>query len=219
MSQANKDPFQFLMPICRLSYPKLATPYVSPSLKEAEKIERKNPRAFEAVGIFEGKVPDWLTQKADLVIAQKWPNRRVNVELPWRNNTDRINEAGEIVKGYEVPGFNISFRENGNDEKPPIQPALFGPTRERPGDPTSPFIRLPASAFYAGCYVQIQTRIYAYEFQKVKKRVGFGLIAVQFVRDGERIGRSTTVDENAFAEHASEAELEGDTSLGDFVPF
>lgn len=217
MSQAERNPLQFITPICRLSYPKLATPHKSP-LYSAEK-KAKNTRAYEAVGVFEGKVPPLLLQKVELAIATKWPNRPAKIELPWRNNHDRINDAGEIVKGYEVPGFYLSFREEGNDERPPVPPALFGPTREIPGDPKSPFVRLPASAFYAGCYVVFQARAYAYEFEKVKRGVAFGLVAVQFVRDGERLGRGASVDESAFTEHMSEAELEGDTSLGDFVPF
>lgn len=201
------DSSKFVTPVCRLSYPKLARALGSKFHNAAQKA--KNARAFEAVGIFEGKVPPLMLQKVEAAIAAKWTTRPAKIEMPWKNNADRTNDAGEIVKGYEVPGFHVTFRNKGDDDNPPIQPAFVGPTREV----------IPASTFYAGCYVAIQTRVYGWEFEG-KKGIGFDLLAVQFVRHGDRLGRDNQPDLDAFNEFDPIGlEQEGDTSLGDFVPF
>lgn len=78
-----------------------------------------------------------------------------------------------------------------------------------------PKIRITSEAqLYSGCYVYAVVNAFTYDHPENGKGVSFGVSAVQFVRDGERLGGGFVDPESVFDTIADEGEAPAATQNG-----
>jgi hypothetical protein len=124
---------------------------------------------------------------------EQWPRKRpTNLRIPLKNNEDKINnETGERVAGYEGPGRHMMFWTR-------TRPKVVGAQR----DPdTGELIHLTEDDIYAGCWVRVSARIYAFHNKEHKTNdVIGGLCNVQFAKDDTSFGGTVSNPDEDFAD-------------------
>lgn len=110
--------------------------------------------------------------------SEKLKGKKV-LKSPLREGSDK-----DHLDGYSKDNYFISAR---SESRPGVVDRLLHPLTEEDGRP------------YAGCYVNARVECYGYVHPKSGPGITFGLINVQFVRDGEPFGGKASAPEEGFA--------------------
>ncbi len=168
-----------VLPPGRLSYPRLF-----------EKDQKSGK--FQATIIWpEGTDLSALEAAIEEVATEKWPKKRpANLRIPLKDNEEKISaETGERVAGYENPGRFMMFWTR-------TRPKVVG--KEVDAD-TGKLIELTEDEVYAGCWVKVSARIYAFHNKEHKTNdVIGGLCNVQFFKDDESFGGTVSNPDEDF---------------------
>jgi hypothetical protein len=165
-----------LTPEGRVSYPNLFEPKADPSGR----------LRYGAVLIFDKKVDlSDLTKAAKEALEQRWGVKAKGMlqrgELRWPIRDGATKDAA----GY---GPDTVFLNLTTFSQPGVVDRYAGPAG-RPRVITDPRV------IYPGCYARAAVGVYAYD-KSGNKGVAFGLNALQFLRDGDRLdGRRAPQDE------------------------
>lgn len=171
---ANEKKSYLITPVFRICWPTLETP------KAAEGSDKEK---YSLVMLFDADAmatPEFAAIKAEVMRAAKqefgrlftegvgWPT---TLRFPFRNGTEAAAEKGEHFKG-------TLFATASSDYKPTVK------NRDN--------VSIQNIDVYGGCYCRAMIHVYAYD-NKGNKGVAIGLDGVQFVRDGEPLGRPDPV--------------------------
>ncbi len=181
-----------------------------PHLFEPQAVNEGDPPKYSCTLVFApGTDLSQLKAAAAAVAKDAWGDKAVEVVKKQRYPTFRT-DAEE--KGYPEGSTFINATSKG---KPGVVAAYAGPDGKaaRITDPEE---------IYAGCYVRATVRPFAYD-QRGNRGVSFGLVNIQKLRDGERIGgRPRPEDEFepiAGATPPAPADPPADGGLSDQDPF
>lgn len=175
-------------PTFRVSFPKIFT-----------KNSEEYGGGYSVVAIFpKGTDISVITKLANQTAKEKWPNKMPKFKHPPIHKCeDKADDDGNLPDGYEEGGHYITLKSK---QRVP----LVNQKREE---------ILDEEEFYAGCWARAGIVCYAYDNQ-FGKGLGFGLRALQKVRDGDRLGSSVKAedffDEVEVAD--SETDVDGDAS-------
>lgn len=180
--QPQTDPNKIKLTNVRLSYPNLFTP---------REPEPGKPPEFSASLILD-KVKDRaqieaLEKLIDRVALDKF---RRKMGLKHRGLRDGNEKADRDGYGDEVMFITAKAKK---DRRPVVVDADKTPLVD--GDPKP----------YAGCYVNASVRAFAYDHATGGKGVGFGLLAIQFVKDGPSFGAAPVDADAEFEDVSGEA--------------
>jgi hypothetical protein len=100
------------------------------------------------------------------------------VALPIKDGNEETDDAGEVYASSK----NMRIIRFKSTRKPPC----IGPAG---GEDL-----IEASDIYSGCYIKVKADFFGYTHPQGGKGVSAGMSAIQFVRNGERIGGGAPVD-------------------------
>lgn len=113
------------------------------------------------------------TEIKRIIDEQKWDGKKLkNADKGLRDGDDKEDE----------PEYAGKYYINAKSTKAPL-------LIDRKKTP----LPLDTQILYSGCYGNVQVSLYPYD-KAGKTGVGFGLLAIQFVKDGERLGSSIDLD-------------------------
>ena len=162
-----------ITPVARLAFPALATP----------KANQQGKEKYGCVLLFDKATSnlDELKALGAGVVKEQWPDaaKRPKLRNPVKDG-DVPNSMGNIPNGY-AGCWVVSCSSN-------YAPGLVNQQAKKV---------LDASMFYPGCYVYAQVNAYSYA-NSGNVGVSFGLSALQFVRDGEKLAGAAPNPESAF---------------------
>jgi hypothetical protein len=143
-----------------------------PSLFEMREYQGKS--SYQITMVFpKGTDLTALKQAAKECLDAKFPNGCKNPNNPFGKGDDKVDEWGKIFEEAVYVRAQTQFA-----------PKVVDQNRVE---------ILDADKVYAGCYCRALVAPYAYD-KAGNRGVGFGLEAVQFLRDGERIGGGVNLD-------------------------
>jgi hypothetical protein len=161
----------------RLSFPTLDVAKAPASFPNAEK-------AFNATFLIDPKEQRALIEAVNKSIAvlrnEAWklggkPHPKEETKgFPFGKGDTKVNDAGEIYKGYEGMYFVSARNKN--------QPILLDKFKAELTDPAA-----IAKVFYGGCYVNANINFWVQD-NAYGKAIRCGLRGVQFVKDGDAFG-------------------------------
>lgn len=176
----------------RLSFPHLFTP--------RKNTDPKNPDAapkYEAAFLLHKKdhasvIAEIKRATQQLIAQKKWAPATVK-GTPLAEAESKVNaQTNEPYDGYDADHVYVSARSKG---RPLVVDKLNNTVTEEDG------------IIYAGCYVNANVDIYAYDKVAAHgRRVCASLRAIQFCRDGEPFGSSTRDANEEFGDVAPEGE-------------
>lgn len=160
----------------RLSYPHIFEPWCKDKVKE-------KPR-YSAVGIVPKSshkaVQKLIVEVMNQVLTDKNKGQKIKAELKFFRDGEPKNEDGtpEPIKPEYVGAWTINASER--PENPPS-------VRNRQGKPVRDVAE--KKLFYPGAYVNMLIRPW-WQDNDSGQRINANLVALQFVKDGERIGEA-----------------------------
>lgn len=143
-----------------------------PNLFEMREYQGKS--SYQITMVFpQGSDLSALKSAAKECLDAKFPNGCKNPNNPFGKGDDKVDEWGEIFRGAVYVRASTQFA-----------PKVVDQNRVE---------ILDADKVYAGCYCRALVAPYAYD-KAGNRGVSFSLEAVQFLRDGKRIGRGDNLD-------------------------
>jgi hypothetical protein len=194
-----------LLPEVRLSYPHLFRPSEDSTNDKGEMVKGK----YGAVGILDPKNPKHkkaikvLSDAIKEVAKEKWGDNIPKTVMPLRTNC--CLRDGADKNGAE---FDEMYTVSASSRiRPPVV-----------GKKTSQVIEEDDDIVYGGAYVHMKVSLWAMD-NDWGKRVNCNLVAVQFVRDGNRFGSTPAVASEEFDDiEDDDDELFADELEGE-IPF
>ncbi len=173
MSKPEADPNIIRLKNVRLSYPNL---FVAKSMEEG-----KTPQ-FSAVALLDKK------QHADTIKLIESTTARVALDFFKKKVALKHTPLrdGNEKDGKEGYGDEVMFLSAKCDKRPPVVDRDMTPLTAEDAKP------------YAGCYVNMNIRLFAYEHPTGGRGVSSSLRSVQFVKDGESFGAGPVNAEDEF---------------------
>lgn len=152
-----------------------------PALFEPKAFQGGKPK-FSAVFLLDKKTHalkiEEIKQAMDAVAKEKWPKKLPSgLKLGLREGSEK-----EDMDGY---GDGVMFFSASSQKKIPVVDCDLSPLGAGDSKP------------YAGCYVNATVNVWAQD-NEFGKRVNFGLVAVQFSKNGEPFGAGAANPEEEF---------------------
>ncbi len=167
-----------LTPVFRVSYPNVMKPKLN-------NLSGKQEYSLEALFPIDADISA-LKAAAKAAIVEKWGEDQTkwpkNLRNPIKKQGERTKEIdGKTVlpEPYVDGAFYLSLKST---QKP-------GLVNEQVED------IIDASEFYAGCFARATVSVYAYD-QAGNRGVGFGLMNIQKVKDGDPLGSRTRAQDD-----------------------
>jgi hypothetical protein len=165
-----------------------------PNLFEMREYQGK--KSYQITMVFpEGTDLTALKAAAKECLDAKFPNGCKNPTNPFGKGDDKVDEWGSIFKGAIYVRASTQFA-----------PKVVDQNRVE---------ILDADKVYAGCYCRALVAPYAYD-KAGNRGVSFSLEAVQFLRDGKRIGGGVSIDMFDDGKVAPTKSTGGSDPLGDW---
>lgn len=108
----------------------------------------------------------WGADKAMAVI------KHPKFKSPFKEQSSLVDDDGTQKPGTVAGGVFINLNHQ-------LKPLVLGPNAKPIADPRD---------FYSGCHAVAKCEVYAWEHPKGGRGITFGLLGIQKVRDGERLG-------------------------------
>lgn len=165
-------------PIARAAFVNLVTPRA----QEGDNGTKGEPKYGLALLFPKGTNIDAILLAAQRKRKEKWGDKKPE-EIP--RFTNGVRDQGEKAEQYD--GYVAGARYMNVSSK--FKPEIVGRSPSEPKD---------ASEIYSGCYVRCNLNPYAYGGEKKHKGnngISFGLLKVQFIRDGEPLRGGSAADE------------------------
>lgn len=174
MPEQQSDPNKLKLTNVRLSYPHLFVP--------AKALEAGKEPKFQATFLLD------KVKHADVIKKLEALTDRVALDLfkrkvPLKHKPLHDGNECEDKEGYDD---SIMFVRSSSDRRPVVVDGDLTPLTKDDPKP------------YAGCYVNASIRLFAYEHPTGGRGVSVGLLAVQFLRDGESFGAGPVKAEDEF---------------------
>jgi hypothetical protein len=182
MSQPADPNIIKLRNVC-LSFPKLYVP---------ESVEEGGTKKYSAVFLLD------VRQHADVIAQIEKVTERVALDefkrkIPLKYVPLRDGNEKPEMEGY---GDGVMFVSAKSEVRPVVVDGNLNPVAQEDG------------LFYAGCYVNANIRLFAYDHKTGGKGVAAGLRSVQFVKDGPPFGAGNVNPEDEFEKLSIDDELD-----------
>lgn len=181
--QPQTDPNKIMLKNVRLSYPVLFTPKSQETTQEP-----KFTASFILDKVKDKAQIDHLEKLIARVALDEFKKKVPLKKCCLRDGNEKADKDGY---GDEVMFVTSSAQK---DRRPAVVDADKSPLVEGDARP------------YAGCYVNALIRLYAYDHKVGGKGVAAGLLAIQFVKDGESFGAAPVDTDAEFDDVSADVE-------------
>ncbi len=170
---ADQDISKVKLTNVRLSYPHLFTP--------AKALEAGKEEKYQATFILNREEHKALIAKIE-ALTERLALDKFKRKVPLKHKP--LRDGNEVEKeGY---GDEVMFIRSSSDKRPVVVDRDLTPLTKDDPKP------------YGGCFVNASVRLFAYEHPTGGRGVSVGLLAVQFVKDGESFGAGPVKAEDEF---------------------